>query len=834
MLDGLLQDDFAALEGTCGRGLQQIGQRVLTHIVLSPLEDTRTTSGTGPQRHLFAKVDQLTAFERIAVFSKIKLELPVLLFFIEFESHLGAEGPTRFGAKTIEWANAFVGQEGIDLGQLEGPPSWGLAKGETTPRALSIDALAGVAPVIFFDLSATLGAGCGQRDVVARDGVLVVLFGFFDNVLGHVGDVLHERLARQLAVLHQGQFVFPLTGEFGLGELLNTQTPKQRHQLKRLGCGNQFAAIAQHVFFIEQTLNGGGTRCRGSEPLFLHGLSELIVFDGFARPFHGPQEGRLRKARGWAGFERLGLCIQGLAALARLDRHQGLGVGVLVAGIFAVNAHPAGVDQHLAFDTKVVRDVVQLDLGGAGGHQKLGRGVKNRHEAPHHQVIELLLGLGQALGLFKRWDDGKVITHFAVVKDALGGLDVVALESRLGVGREVFHATARNHLKGVFDRGQVIFGQMPRIGPGVGQGLVALIETLGQRQGGFGGKTKATIGLALQRGEVKQSRGRLGGGFALLGDLRRLVRDGLGDGVGVGLAPDAIGFFLGIGLVFFMLGVDPLGGVLPRFDLKVRVNFPIVARDEFANLLLAHHHHRQGGRLHAAHGGEKKSTIARIEGREGTRAIDPHQPVGLRARARRIGQALHLLLTSQRVKAVSNGLRRHGLQPQAFDRFFEVFLAARVLLNQAKNEFAFAPCVTGVDQGGHVFAFDQFHHRVEPGLGLVHGFELKMRWDHRQMRKTPLAAFDIKLLGRFDLEQMTHGAGDHIGVTLKMILMFFKLARHTCERAHNVLRDRWFLSNYQCFTHSVVSFMHGIVQLFQPHVCNTSKIVDFSVLGASF
>ena len=121
-----------------------------------------------------------------------------------------------------------------------------------------------------------------------------------------------------------------------------------------------------------------------------------------------------------------------MAKLTGLNRHQGLGVGLIVTRVFAVNAHPPRVDQHLAFDPEMVRDVAELDLGRAGGHQELGRGVKDRHETPHHQVVELLFGLRQALGLLQRWNDGEVITHFAVVKHTLAGFDEVALDGRLG------------------------------------------------------------------------------------------------------------------------------------------------------------------------------------------------------------------------------------------------------------------------------------------------------------------------------------------------------------------------------------------------------------------
>jgi hypothetical protein len=37
----------------------------------------------------------------VFVFAEIELEFPVFLFFAEFESDLGGERPTRFGAKAF-------------------------------------------------------------------------------------------------------------------------------------------------------------------------------------------------------------------------------------------------------------------------------------------------------------------------------------------------------------------------------------------------------------------------------------------------------------------------------------------------------------------------------------------------------------------------------------------------------------------------------------------------------------------------------------------------------------------------------------------------------------
>ena len=140
-----------------------------------------------------------------------------------------------------------------------------------------------------------------------------------------------------------------------------------------------------------------------------------------------------------------------------------------------------------------------------------------------------------------------------------------------------------------------------------------------------------------------------------------------------------------------------------------------------ADLFFALHHHGQRGRLHAAHGGQKKAAIAAVESRHGARAVDAHQPIGLATAAGGVGQALHLRVAAQVVKTVADGLRRHALQPQALHGFGRVLAVKRVLRDQAKNQLALASRVAGVDERAHVLAARLLHHRVQARLGLVDG-----------------------------------------------------------------------------------------------------------------
>jgi hypothetical protein len=107
---------------------------------------------------------------------------------------------------------------------------------------------------------------------------------------------------------------------------------------------------------------------------------------------------------------------------AGLDRHQVLAlVAVLAAFDFvgrflAVDGQPARLDQHLAFGLEAVGH----RLADAGGDLVFGAREEHRHEAAHHQVVQLLLGFAQAAGRLRGGDDGKVVADLAVVKHALG------------------------------------------------------------------------------------------------------------------------------------------------------------------------------------------------------------------------------------------------------------------------------------------------------------------------------------------------------------------------------------------------------------------------------
>ena len=299
-----------------------------------------------------------------------------------------------------------------------------------SPRCFwRIDAAnAGIAAVVFFHHAAAIGAGVGQGGVVARNGVAVVLFGFAHHALGHVGNFQHEGLARQLPALHQGQLVLPLAGQFGARKLFDPQAAQQRHELKSLGCGNQLAAFAQHVLLGQQAFNDARARGRCAQPLVLHGFTQLIVFNGFARTLHGAQQGGLGVACGGAGFQGFGLCGLVEHGFTGLNRHQRFARFFasrhFLVGLFAINGQPTRLDQHLALAFEGMGRSGRLHRGDAGGDLVFRTRKKHRHKAAHHQGVELVLGFAQAAGRLQGGDDGKVVAHLSVVKNTLAGLDI--------------------------------------------------------------------------------------------------------------------------------------------------------------------------------------------------------------------------------------------------------------------------------------------------------------------------------------------------------------------------------------------------------------------------
>ena len=265
----------------------------------------------------------------------------------------------------------------------------------------------------------------------------------------------------------------------------------------------------------------------------------------------------------------------------------------------AVNGQPARFHQHLAVGAERVLLAVLLDGADARRDLIFGAREKHRHEAPHHKVVQLLFGFAQTARCLQCRDDGEVVRDLGVVEDALARLDVVAVDGLLRIRRQMLHAAGRQHLHRVFHHRQIVFRQRARIGSRVGQRLVPLVQALRDLQGGLGGKAEAAVGLALQRGQVEQLARGLRRRLAFFGHGGGLAARGISNLACAQSVPDAVGALFGVGLAvgverrvgLFPVRVEPLARVLAGFGLEHAVDFPIVARDEFADFFFALDHH---------------------------------------------------------------------------------------------------------------------------------------------------------------------------------------------------------------------------------------------------
>ncbi len=231
------------------------------------------------------------------------------------------------------------------------------------------------------------------------------------------------------------------------------------------------------------------------------------------------------------------------------------------------------------------------------------------------------------------------------------------------------------------------------------------VKRLREAQSIFCGKTKTPVRLALQRRQIIKLRRHRSCRSAFFRDDARLAETFRFDGFRETYTPNALLLEL---IVAFLLGkffIEPAAGVFARLRAERAVDFPIVARNEFFNLLLALDEDRQRRRLHAADRCEMKTAGLGIERRHRARAVDADEPVAFAAARRRVRERNHFTVCAQVREAVADRRRRHGLQPEPLDRF----VAFRVLNDVTENQFAFAPGIAGIHDRGDILALDELH-----------------------------------------------------------------------------------------------------------------------------
>ena len=441
---------------------------------------------------------------------------------------------------------------------------------------------------------------------------------------------------------------------------------------------------------------------------------------------------------------------------------------LLVALVAPVNRKPTRLDQHLALRL----ERLALDPRDARGDEKFRRWIKDGEEPFHDEVVHF-----QFLFLERGWcrleggDDRKVIGDLRVVEHLfVAAVHPVVLENVVGNAAVVRLAKRAD---GFLNRSDVVLRKTARVGSRIGQHLVTLVQRLRYAERVARREPKPSIGLALQRGQVKEHRGRLFRRLALLGNRTHLAVALGVDPICLALFPDALCPFVGVVRVFFESLVEPPPRVLPGLGLKRDVYLPVIFRNEGTDFLLAIDHHGERRGLHPADRCQIKAAALGVERRHRSRAVDAHEPVSLAPAASSICQRHHRFVGSQIGKALANGVRRHRLQPKPRDgllRHFFLKLLLRVLDDVAENQFSLPAGVTGIDDSVDVLCAEQAHQHLQPRLALGDRLEIKVGGDMGQFVEGPLAALDVLILRNDQLQQVAHCGGNKVFVVLKKVL----------------------------------------------------------------
>ena len=570
---------------------------------------------------------------------------------IEFSPELGVElerrreGPSHLAAKPGQGSDLLLADELRYL--FSGPfaPGYHLPHIEVARQALEL-------AIVLLDQSTAFGTRHVHR---CESGIRnVAVPNARDQVVGRLGDMVHEGVARQPAFFHLLELVLPFASQFRRRQFSHAKVAQGKHEGKGLGRWHQLTPVAVYVLFLDQAFDDGCAGCRRAQALLIHRGAQFLVFDELAGTLHRRQQGRLGVPCRRLGLGAARLDGLGIHFFAGSDRHQVL---VFAGDLASVHCQPARRHQHLALGL----ELVPLHLGDAGGLHEFRRRVEHRKETLDHQVVDLLLDLAQRLGREQRRDNGEVIGNLGVVENPLVRLDPLVLEHILGVHHVGIGLL--QHLHGLLDRGNVVLGQRARVSTRISQHLVALVERLRHRQGVARRQAETAVDLALQAGQVEQQGRRLGGRLGLLADAAGLAGAGCSNGVGVRLHPDALGTRMLVVLGLPELRIEPATVVLPRGSLEGGVHLPVIARLERANALLTFNQHRQGGGLHPAYRGQIETTLLRVEGGHRAGAVDADQPVRLAAALGCIRKRQELTVLPQGRKALLDGRRRHRLQP---------------------------------------------------------------------------------------------------------------------------------------------------------------------------
>ncbi len=161
-------------------------------------------------------------------------------------------------------------------------------------------------------------------------------------------------------------------------------------------------------------------------------------------------------------------------------------------------------------------------------------------------------------------------------------------------------------------------------------------------------------------------------------------------------------------------------------------------------------HDRQRGRLHAPQRDGPVEAAAQPDG-GGAGRVHADDPVGLRARAGGLLEALELRGRLERSERVLHGGVGHRVQPQPLDGL----LALRLLVGVGEDQLSLAAGVAGVDDLLDVLACHQPRdHRHLLARALVADHELEVVRDDRQVGHAPALVFGVVGVRLGELDQV--------------------------------------------------------------------------------
>src|SRR4051794_2157257 len=699
----------------------------------------------GPRRHRLGRLSRLGRLGALLGPRLVELDPPArILVAALLERELG---PERAPRAPLE-ARHGPGGEAVRDELARDRPRQLLARLALPDHEAAARVLARPARVALAILDDVVAAHGARPQVGARDAhVLERRVEHAHGLAGELGDVLHELLALLRALLDGGQAVLPVAGQCRGGQRVLAQ---QAHDVDALLGRDERARVALDVADVDEALDDRGARRGRADARLLHRLAHLLVVDELAGGLHGAQQRGVAVAPRRLGLllERLGLArVDGLAALQARELLVAplvLVAGAVALGQLAVDAAPAGDEQHLAARAEDVR-------GDRGLHARvleLRVGVEDGEEAPRHQVVDpavvVVHLLQRVVGV--GGDDRVVIADLGVVDHPPERQQV----ERLHVGRGLAVLGAAPDAAGdLLELRDHVARQVARAGARIGQGLVLLVAALRGAQRAARAEAVARVGLALQRREVVQERrALLALGLVELGDLAAHAAHGGDDGVRL---VGALQARLGAGVEAALVAARALG-------LEGGVDQPVLLGLEGADLLLAARDDGQRRRLHAP---ERDGAVERGAQPDGGRARGVHadDPVGLRARLRRVAQLAEVRLVAQLAEGVAHRLIGHRVQPQALDGL----LRLHVLVDVGEDQFALAPGVAGVDDRLDVLAAQLVAHDLHLLLGaLVAHHELEGARHDRQIGHAPLLELVVVLVGLGELDEVTDGPGDDV------------------------------------------------------------------------